>query len=251
MPRGHSRVVLLAALHFLIICLLPSATTSNSLAVENMVADAPSAAELVLFEELVEWIADDEPAAERPLRRTIRARRASFDVFRSYIDDSVRYRRLAEVLFGDVIRQAAQRHGVDALLVAAIVEAESSFDPCAISRRGAVGLMQVMPATAGSIELESLSEPAVNVDIGSGYLRHLLDLYEGDLTLALGAYNAGPANIRRYGGLPPFRETRRYVEKVLGIFVDHHQEVWRNSATGEALGLTAQGPPGGGTNEET
>ncbi len=240
MPRGHSRVALLAALHSLIICLLLSTTTSNSLAVESIMADAPSATEIALFEELVEWIANDEPSAEGPLRRTIRARAASFDVFRSYIDDATRYRRLAAVPFGDTIRQAAQHHGVDALLVAAIVEAESGFDPCAVSHRGAVGLMQVMPATAGSIALETLSDPTLNVDLGTGYLRHLLDLYEGDLELALGAYNAGPANVRRYGGLPPFRETQRYVEKVLGIFVGHHQEVWRNSAAGDALGLTAQ-----------
>ena len=238
MPRGHSRVALLAALHFLIICLLPATTTSNSMAVESLMADAPSAAEIALFEELVEWIGEEEPAAGKPLRRTIRARAASFDVFLSYHDATTRDERLASIPFGETIRQSAQNHGVDALLVAAIIEAESSFDPCAISRRGAVGLMQVMPATAGSIPLESLSDPALNIDLGTGYLRHLLNLYQGDLELALAAYNAGPANVRRYGGLPPFRETRHYVEKVLGIYVDHHQAVWRNSATGETLGLT-------------
>ncbi len=238
MPRGHSRVALLAALHFLIFCLLPSTTTSNSMAVETFMADTPSATEIALFEELVEWIADEEPVAKTPLRRTIRARAASFDVFLSYLDDATRHERLASVPFGDSIRQSAQNHSVDALLVAAIIEVESSFDPCAMSHRGAVGLMQVMPATAGSTPLESLSDPARNIDIGTGYLRHLLDLYEGDLELALAAYNAGPANVRRYGGLPPFRETRRYVERVLGVYVDHHQQVWRSSATGETLGLT-------------
>ncbi len=238
MPRGHSRVALLAALHFLILCLSPSTTTSNSMAIETLMADAPSATEIALFEELVEWIADEEPIAEVPLRRTIRARAASFDVFRSYLDDDTRHERLASVPFGELIRNSAQNHGVDALLVAAIIEIESSFDPCAISRRGAVGLMQVMPATAGSTALESLSDPTRNIDIGTGYLRYLLDLYEGDLELALAAYNAGPANVRRYGGLPPFRETQRYVEKVLGVYVDHHQQVWRTSSTSETLGLT-------------
>ncbi len=239
MPRGHSRVALLAALHFLIVCFLPSTTTSNSMAVENLVADAPSATEIALFEELAEWIGNEKPAAERPLRRTIRARAASFDVFLSYLDDSVRHQRLAAVPFGDSIRRVAQDHGVDALLVAAVIEVESSFDPCAMSHRGAVGLMQVMPATANAMPLESLSDPDLNIDAGTGYLRHLLDLYEGDLELALAAYNAGPANVRRYGGLPPFRETRNYVERVLGIYVDHHREVWRSSATGETLGLTS------------
>ncbi len=238
MPRGHSRVALLAALHFLIICLLPATTASNSMAVESLVADAPSATEIALFEELAEWIGDEKPAAERPLRRTIRARAASFGVFLSYLDDATRHERLAAVPFGDEIRRSAQDHGVDALLVAAIIEAESSFDPCAISRRGAVGLMQVMPATANSMPLEKLSDPALNIDVGTGYLRHLLDLYEGDLELTLAAYNAGPANVRRYGGLPPFRETRHYVERVLGLYVGHHQEAWRSSATVETLGLT-------------
>ncbi len=243
MPRGHSRVTLLAALHFLIFCLVPSTAPSNSMAIERMtvarmMADAPSAEEIAIFEELADWIGDDEPAGEDSLRRVIRARATSFDVFRSYIDDGVRYQRLHAVPFGDAIRQASERHGVDALLVAAIVEAESSFDPCAISRRGAVGLMQVMPATAGGTALDRLTDPDLNVNLGTGYLRHLLDLYEGDLELALAAYNAGPANVRRYGGLPPFRETQHYVERVLGLYVGHHQEVWRSSATGETLGLT-------------
>ncbi len=243
MPRGHSRVALLAALHFLFICLVPSRAPSNSMAVERwtvaeLVADAPTAAEIALFEELADWIDDDQPAGEGSLRRGIRARATSFEVFRSYIDDSIRYQHLHDLPFGEEIRRAAEGHGVDALLVAAIVEAESSFDPCAISRRGAVGLMQVMPATAGGAALDRLTDPAVNVGLGTGYLRHLLDLYEGDLELALAAYNAGPANVRRYGGLPPFRETQHYVERVLGIYVGHHQEVWRDSATGETLGLT-------------
>ncbi len=203
----------------------------------NLLVDAPTAAEIELFEELIDWIGDDNPAGEEPLGRVIRARPASFDVFRSYHDDATRYQFLDALPFGDVIRQAAERHGVDALLVVAIVEAESSFDPCAISRSGAVGLMQVMPATAGSIAIDRLTEPELNISLGTRYLRHLLDLYEGDLELALAAYNAGPANVRRYGGLPPFRETRHYVERVLGTYVNHHQEVWRSSEAGQALGL--------------
>jgi len=239
MPRRHSRVALLVALHFLIICLLPSTTGSNSMAVESLVADAPSAAEIALFEELAEWIGDEQPGAQKPIRRAIRARAASFDVFLSFIDDATRNERLASMPFGGAIRRAAEKHRVDALLIAAIIEAESGFDPCAISSRGAVGLMQVMPATAGSISLERLSDPAFNINVGTGYLGDLLDLYEGDLELALAGYNAGPANVRRYGGLPPFRETRLYVEKVLSLYVDYHQQVWRSTATGETLGLVA------------
>ena len=240
MPRGHSRVALLAALHFLIICLLPSTTTSNSMAIESLIADAPSVEEIALFEELAEWIDDSPPATERRLRSTIRTRAMSFDVFLSHLGDPVRYQRLSSVPFGDEIRRASAEHGVDALLVASIIEAESSFNPCAISHRGAVGLMQVMPATAGSEELANLTDPALNIDHGAGYLRHLLNLYEGDLELALAAYNAGPSNVRRYGGLPPFRETRQYVERVLGLYVDHHREAWQSSgAAQEIFGFAA------------
>lgn len=241
MPIGNTRVGALAALHYLLFCLVPAQAPSNPMRFEDPLANAPSAAEIELFEELVEWIADEEPgpAAEgQPLRRVIRARPASFDVFRSYLDTATRNELLNELPYGDAIRRAAERHGVDALLVAAIVEVESSFDPCAISHRGAVGLMQVMPATAGLTEYDLLADPRVNVELGTGYLRHLLKIYDGDLELALAAYNAGPANVRRYGGLPPFRETRRYVEKVLDVYIDHHQTAWRGSDTLEALGLS-------------
>jgi len=241
MSRGSSRVGILAVLHFILFCLVPPMAPSSSTTVESLVATAPSATEIALFEELVAWIGDDDLGFVEdatPLRQTIRARPASFEVFRNYHDDAVRYQRLDDIPFGWEIRLAAERHGVDGLLIAAIVEAESSFDPCAISHRGAIGLMQVMPSNAGSFEIDRLAEPEVNIDLGTGYLRHLLKIYEGDLELALAAYNAGPANVRRFGGLPPFRETQRYVEKVLDAYVNHHQEVWRISGSGEALGLT-------------
>jgi soluble lytic murein transglycosylase-like protein len=119
--------------------------------------------------------------------------------------------------------------------VASIIEAESGFNPCAISNQGAVGLMQIMPTTAGSDELARLTDPTRNLDLGTAYLRQLLDLYDGDLELTLAAYNAGPANVRRYGGLPPFRETRKYVERVLGTYVDHHREAWHDSGAAEEL----------------
>ncbi len=240
MPRGYSRVAPFAVLHFLIFCLVPGTAPSDPVTMDEVVADAPTAREIALFEELVEWIGDEEPAevaGETSLRKAIRARPASFDVFRSYLDDPTRHERLSTVPFGEEIRLAAERHDVDGLLIAAIMEVESSFDPCAISHRGAVGLMQVMPQTAGTTDYVQLSDPAFNLDRGTRYLRHLLQLYEGDLELALAAYNAGPANVRRYGGLPPFRETQRYVDRVLGLYVDHHREVWRVSETAEELGL--------------
>ncbi|MEM7582577.1 MAG: lytic transglycosylase domain-containing protein [Acidobacteriota bacterium] len=223
--------------------LVPTRAPSNSQAIKDLLAAAPSATEIALFEELIDWIGDGELEFVNDygrMRNTIKARPASFEVFRSYLDDATRNQRLDDIPYGALIREAAERHGVDGLLVAAIIKAESSFDPCAISTRGAVGLMQVMPATAGGLDLDQLTEPERNIDLGTQYIRYLLKLYEGNLELALAGYNAGPTNVRRFGGLPPFRETQRYVEKVLTAYVGYHQDVWQRSEAGELLGLTPQ-----------
>ncbi len=236
MSTQPSRVARLALLHVAIFILVPSTAPSDPMDTHRM-ADAPDAGELILLEDLVEWIQEDSsPAgAHGSLREAIRERPTSFGLFRSFHEEEMLSGQLAEVPFGNAIRRVAARHGVDGLLVASIVEVESRFDPRAVSRRGAIGLMQVMPATAGIPEHEGLFEPELNLDAGTRYLRHLLERYDGDLELALAAYNAGPSNVRRYGGLPPFRETRAYVEKVLGLYVTHHQQVWRGNASTEYL----------------
>jgi hypothetical protein len=118
--------------------------------------------------------------------------------------------------FGEMIHAAAERHGVNAGLVAALVRAESAFDPYAVSHKGARGLMQLMPATAerfGVLE-HQMFEPERNLDAGTRYLRWLLDRYDGDVRLALAAYNAGEGTVARYGGVPPFRETRGYIRRI-------------------------------------
>jgi soluble lytic murein transglycosylase-like protein len=116
--------------------------------------------------------------------------------------------------YGKTLVAAAERHGVDGLLLAAIVRHESSFDPEIVSPKGAVGLMQLLPSTGRAYGAEDLFNPGVNLDAGSRYLSHLLALYDGDLELALAAYNAGPTAVARYGGIPPYRETRQYVRRV-------------------------------------
>ena len=122
---------------------------------------------------------------------------------------------LTAVPFGDLIDAAATRHGVDVRLVRAVVQVESAYRPNARSRKGAKGLMQLMPQTARQYAVNNPYDPASNLDAGVKHLKSLLERFE--LTLALAAYNAGEAAVRRFGGIPPFQETRDYVRQVLGI----------------------------------
>ncbi len=107
-----------------------------------------------------------------------------------------------------LIRQAARRHGVSADLIRAVVAVESGFDPRAVSPKGARGLMQLMPATAAELNVDNVYDPAQNLDGGTRHLRGLLDRFDGDVRLALAAYNAGSEAVRRLGGVPPYPETR-------------------------------------------
>lgn len=111
--------------------------------------------------------------------------------------------------------EVARRHGLDPELVLAVVGVESGFRPEAISPKGAIGLMQLMPATAGSLGVADVLDPAQNLDGGVRHLGALLTLYGGDIARALAAYNAGEGAVARHGGIPPYKETRAYVKKVL------------------------------------
>ena len=119
----------------------------------------------------------------------------------------------ASTRFAELIEPLAVQHGVHPGLVRAVVEVESNYEPAARSRKGAMGLMQLMPATARRYALANPYDPRGNLDAGIRHLRSLLDRY--DLRLALAAYNAGEGAVRRYGGVPPFAETRGYVSRVL------------------------------------
>jgi len=113
------------------------------------------------------------------------------------------------------IREVAVRYDIPPILVAAIVEAESEFNPRAVSRRGARGLMQLMPDTASSLRVSDTFDPYENIEGGVRHLRRLMDRYHGNLPLVLAAYNAGEQAVMAYGGVPPYRETRRYVSRIL------------------------------------
>ncbi len=143
--------------------------------------------------------------------------------------DVARRELLVDLPYGSQIWKASQRHKVDGLLVAAIVAAESRFAPNAISPKGAIGLMQVLPSTAGACDL---FDPSANLDAGSRYLARLLKEFHGDLEKAVAAYNAGPAAVARYGGVPPYTETRQYVRKVLSLYRKHSDLVWERSGLG-------------------
>ena len=118
--------------------------------------------------------------------------------------------------YGDLIYAAARRHRLNPALVAAVVRAESAFDPAARSTRGARGLMQLMPATGRrfGVRERDLYDAAENIEAGTRYLRWLLERFGGRLSLALAAYNAGEGTVDRYGGVPPYRETRDYLRRI-------------------------------------
>lgn len=116
--------------------------------------------------------------------------------------------------FQQHIAKAAIEYQLDPALIRAVIHAESSFRPGVISRKGAIGLMQLMPETAADLGVIDASAPAENIAAGSRYLANLIKQHNGEVTLALAAYNAGASNVRKYNGIPPFAETQAYVERV-------------------------------------
>ena len=119
--------------------------------------------------------------------------------------------------YDSLIEEMSGHHGADLRLVRAVVRVESNFDPAAVSRAGAMGLMQLMPLTARHYGAENPFDPKQNLDAGIRHLQSLLEKYD-DLSFALAAYNAGETAVERYGGVPPFRETQNYVRRVLEFY---------------------------------
>jgi len=117
-----------------------------------------------------------------------------------------------------IVQQAAERHDLDPALVKAVISTESNWNPYAVSRKGAMGLMQLVPATAERFGVGNPYDPAQNIEGGTAYLKELLDRYHGDLKKSLAAYNAGPGAVDASGGVPWYPETRRYVRKVTNAY---------------------------------
>ncbi len=224
-----SRVTLATALF--VVVTLNSPPTIPSISTDR--EPPPSPEEIAVLNELLQWIGPEDRGfiAVHPadVAEAVRAHRTSFQLFRSVNPRDERLALLSDLPYARLIERAASRYRLDELLLAAVIEVESDFDAAAVSPVGALGLMQVMPSTAALYGYKDPLNPASNVDLGARYLSRMLEAFDGDIELALAAYNAGPGNVRRFKGVPPFKETQKYVGKVLSRYVDHHQDVWRQS----------------------
>jgi soluble lytic murein transglycosylase-like protein len=118
--------------------------------------------------------------------------------------------------FNKIIDYAAKKYNISSSIIKAVIKAESDFNPSVVSTAGAMGLMQLMPGTARSLGVNDAFDPVENIEGGVKYLKEMLEKFGGNLELALAAYNAGPGNVVKYGGIPPFDETQNYVKKIMG-----------------------------------
>lgn len=142
----------------------------------------------------------------------------------------------------DQIDKAAALYKIPSELVRAVIMAESAGDASAISHRGAIGLMQLMPHTAGEMYVADPVDPAQNIYGGTRYLRLLANQFKGDMLLTVAAYNAGPDAVRKYGGVPPFEETRQYCKKVMGYYQQLKREAQENRVSKGKLAQAGEPP---------
>jgi len=194
--------------------------------------DLPPGDDAAELQDLARWMADGEGAGDHrfhvllpeDLLAAMDPAPREHSLFQLGPDREAQRRFLNRLPYGSAIFLAAERHRVDGLLVAAIVATESGFTPDAVSPKGAKGLMQVLPDVGEAYGAGDLCDPYANVDVGSRYFGSLLAEYRGDVEMALAAYNAGPAAVTRYGGVPPYPETRDYVREVLARYQEYNRK---------------------------
>ena len=173
---------------------------------------------------LVYWSSTEHRFKPVPTSGAVmRAARSAASEVNTYLDGKAQNHQTLNRAFTQqdidaAIDQAAARHNVDPSLVRSVVKVESNFNPNAVSRKGAMGLMQLMPSTARSLNVANPFDPAQNVDAGVRHLRKLLDSYGGNVPLSLAAYNAGSGAVARSAGVPHFRETQNYVRRITNLY---------------------------------
>ncbi len=173
---------------------------------------------------LVYWSSTEHRFKPVPTSGAVmRAARSAASEVNTYLDGRAQAHQILNRAFTQedidaAIEQAAARHNVDPSLVRSVVKVESNFNPNAVSRKGAMGLMQLMPSTARSLNVSNPFDPQQNVDAGVRHLRRLLDSYGGNVRLSLAAYNAGSGAVTRSAGVPHFRETQNYVRRITNLY---------------------------------
>jgi soluble lytic murein transglycosylase-like protein len=170
----------------------------------------------------------------------MRAARSAASEVNTYLDGRAQTHQTLNRAFTQqdidaAIEEAAARHNVDPSLVRSVIKVESNFDPNAVSRKGAMGLMQLMPSTARSLNVSNPFDPQQNVDAGVRHLRKLLDNYGGNVRLSLAAYNAGSGAVARSAGVPHFRETQNYVRRITNLYNGGSESIFGNSAHGPVV----------------
>jgi len=183
---------------------------------------------------LVYWSSTEHRFKPVPTNGAVmRAARSAASEVHTYLDGKAQTHQILNRAFTQedidaAIEQAAARHNVDPSLVRSVVKVESDFNPNAVSRKGAMGLMQLMPSTARSLNVSNPFDPVQNVDAGVRHLRTLLDNYRGNVQLTLAAYNAGAGAVSRSAGVPHFRETQNYVRRITNLYNGGSETIFGN-----------------------
>ena len=151
---------------------------------------------------------------------------------------SFEVQQISDSTYDQWIRAACRKYSLDPALVMAVIHAESQFDPMAVSPKGAVGLMQLSPVVTRELGINDPFNPQLNIDGGVRYLKGLLVTFDGDKELALAAYNAGPTQVYRYNGVPPFKDTQKYLKQVF-----HYLAFYQKNPVYKNLSLKTYNPP--------